>query len=247
MHRFGIRLSLIGAVGIALIGCREIGGSQVPSLPPGTLCTITTGATTISGTCTFPSPGAQVPPPGSVPPPSTQQVIRVNSPAVLGTVADPVFGTVGGYTQSLSSQVMAFAPGTQVMIANVSAPATGKTHTLNVLGTSSFPDPASTTLSKAASGGNTLTTGYASGDIVPGKLVGPVTLLQGTYYIGCAYHYPDGHRDVIVVQANATPGPQATPPPSATPLPVAPSPLVVPTPQPSTSWSKSNPSDPIAL
>jgi hypothetical protein len=162
---------------------------------------------------------------------------------VLGKIADPVFGTVGGYTQSFSSQVMAFAPGTQVMIANVSAPATGKTHTLNVLGTSSFPDPASTTLSKAASGGNALTTGYASGDIVPGNLVGPVTLLEGTYYIGCAYHYPDGHRDVIVVQANATPGPQGTPPPSVTPLPVAPSPLV---PQPSMSGSNSNPSNPNA-
>jgi hypothetical protein len=48
-----------------------------------------------------------------------------------------------------------------------------------------------------------------------------VTLVKaGTYEIGCAFHYAEGMRDVLVVKDGAKPGPQATPPsPKATPTP----------------------------
>lgn len=48
----GVAFSIIGAISVALIGCR--GNSQIPPLPPGTVCTITTGQASISGNCTLP-------------------------------------------------------------------------------------------------------------------------------------------------------------------------------------------------
>src|SRR5260370_32905124 len=54
----------------------------------------------------------------------------------IGVVNDPSFGTVGGYTQNVYSQTIAFAPGTVVTLRNLSAPTA---QTLNVLSTTSYP------------------------------------------------------------------------------------------------------------
>jgi plastocyanin len=122
------------------------------------------------------------------------------------------FGLVGGYTQQTYSQVLAFAPGTTITLKNLSS---NTVHTLNVLSTTAFPaQPA--TLSASASGGSNLASGFASGNIAAGATMQITLNTPGTYYIGCAYHYNDAAsmRDVIMVSANATPGPQATPQPS---------------------------------
>lgn len=128
----------------------------------------------------------------------------------IGTV-NSSFGVVGGYTQSTYSQVLAFAPGTTVTLKNLSS---NTVHTLNVLGTSGFP--ANPTLSTTASGGTDLAAGFASGNIPAGGTMTVTLNTPGTYYIGCAYHYHNSPsmRDVLMVSANATPGPQATPQPS---------------------------------
>lgn len=126
----------------------------------------------------------------------------------IGNVATPPYGTVGGYTQSTYSQVIAFPPGTTITLKNLS---TTDEHTLNVLSTSAFPvNPA---LSTGAAGGTTLAPGYQSGAIPPGGTVSVTLATAGTYYVGCGFHYNDADsmRDVIQVSANATPGPQATP------------------------------------
>lgn len=126
----------------------------------------------------------------------------------IGQVNDPRFGPVGGYTQTVYSQTIAFPPGTVVTLKNLSA---STDHTLNVLSTTSFP--ASPALSTSASGGNTLAAGYASGVVHGGGTLSLMLANAGTYYIGCAFHYNDAvsMRDVIQVSAAATPGPQATP------------------------------------
>jgi plastocyanin len=129
----------------------------------------------------------------------------------IGVVNDPSFGTVGGYTQNVYSQTVAFAPGTVVTLRNLSA---ATDHTLNVLSTTSFP--ASPSLPTTASGGSTLAAGFTSGTIHGGGTLSVTLATAGTYYIGCAYHYMDAvsMRDVIQVSTTATPGPQATPQPS---------------------------------
>lgn len=125
----------------------------------------------------------------------------------IGTVSTAPFGTIGGYTQSIYSQVIAFPPGTVITLKNLS---TTTPHTLNVLSTSSFP---ATNPSTTAAGGNTLAAGFASGTLAAGATMQITLATAGTYYIGCAYHYNDAQsmRGVILVSANATPGPQATP------------------------------------
>jgi plastocyanin len=130
---------------------------------------------------------------------------------LIGTVHTQ-FGTIGGYTQAVYSQVIAFPPGTTVTLKNLSA---GTQHTLNVLSTSSFP--ANPSLSTTPSGGNTLGSGYASGTINGGASTSVTLSNPGTYFIGCAFHYMQNPsmRGVIEVSASATPGPQATPPPSS--------------------------------
>jgi len=150
---------------------------------------------------------------GSTPPPVGANTIGVGLPSGMGTVTTAQFGVIGGYTQQTFSQVLAFAPGTQITIRNLSS---SVPHTLNVLSTSSFP--ANPALSTNASGGNQLGANYASGTIAPGGSVVVTLATAGTYYIGCAYHYPlsPSMRDVLIVSNSATPGPQATPAPGST-------------------------------
>jgi hypothetical protein len=153
---------------------------------------------------------------------STQQVVSLALPTTsIGSQINPTYGEIGGYTQSTYSQILGFAPGQQIMIRNGQA---GVPHTLGDTGASgSFPAVQPAALSFTGTGSKTLSSGWQSGTIAPGSLIGPITLSAGTYLIGCAYHYQsNGMRDVLVVAPNATPGPQATPPPSVpTPVPTS--------------------------
>ena len=154
-------------------------------------------------------------------PTAAPQVITMALPggSAIGQETDPTYGLIGGYTEAIYSQVLAFAPGAQVMIKNGQPTTSATPHTLNVLSQSSFP--ANPTLSITASGGNTLAAGFATGSVNAGSQVGPITLTAGTYYVGCGYHYlSNTMRTVLIVAANANPGPQATPVPADTPQPV---------------------------
>lgn len=157
---------------------------------------------------------------GPVPQPPGVQALVIGLALPSGTIGienDPVFGMVGGFTQQTYSQVLGFAPGANIKVQNLSSTTI---HTLNVLGTvtgaPSFPaNPALTTTASGTPG--MLDANFASGNIAPGASIGPLTLVAGTYYIGCAYHYTSNTmRSALVVSAAATPGPQATPLPAGT-------------------------------
>lgn len=136
-------------------------------------------------------------------------------PSALGTVKMKSWGNamVGGFTQSHYSQTLAFPPGTKITIHNLS-----KTdeHTFNVIqeiAGKSVHFPRNPTLDLTARGGHTIAVGYASGPIKPGHSVSVVLGKEGTYLIGCAFHYKSNNmRDILIVKAGAKPGPQATPP-----------------------------------
>jgi plastocyanin len=163
--------------------------------------------------------GGNPPPGGATPPHSTQQVVLIALPTSAMGYYKSGFGTIGGYTQTATSQVLGFSPGQQVMFMNAQTPGqNAPPHTLGDTGAPSFiPNPP---LSTTGSGGNTFAAHYQSGTIAPGQSIGPVTLTTGTYYIGCAYHYTSlGMRDVLIVAPNAQPGPEGTPPPGQTPPP----------------------------
>ncbi len=130
----------------------------------------------------------------------------------IGVEDDPVWGIVAGYTQEKTSQVLAFAPGSRITLQNLSSTTP---HTLNVIGIASTPPanfPQNPNLSFSASGNGMLGKGFASGTINPGGTVTVMLETPGIYLIGCAYHYVEFNmRDVIEVEATATPGPTASP------------------------------------
>lgn len=131
----------------------------------------------------------------------------------VGSIKSTVWkATLGGFTQIQRSQSLAFPPGTKITIRNLSK---SIAHTLDVVKVISGPPavfPSNPNLSIAAKGDGKLESGYASGPISPGKSVTVTLVKAGTYLIGCAFHYDEGMRDVIVVKDGAKPGPQATPP-----------------------------------
>ncbi len=131
----------------------------------------------------------------------------------VGTIKSSLWkATLGGFTQTSRSQSLAFPPGTKITIRNLSK---SIPHTLDVVKVISGPPavfPKNPNLSVPAKGGGKLATGYASGPIQPGKSVTVTLAKAGTYLIGCAFHYGEGMRDVLVVKTGAKPGPQATPP-----------------------------------
>ncbi|HMF28043.1 MAG TPA: SCO family protein, partial [Candidatus Cybelea sp.] len=131
----------------------------------------------------------------------------------IGVEDDPVWGTVGGYTQQQTSQVLAFPPNTTVTITNLSTG--GVPHTLNVIAQTNGPPPKwprSPSLSFSPSGNGVLGTNYASGTINAGQSVKVKLSNPGIYLIGCAFHYASNQmRGVIQVVAGATPGPTASP------------------------------------
>jgi len=133
----------------------------------------------------------------------------------IGTVYDSYWqATFGHFSQQQFSQALGFPPGTKLTIKNIS---TSEEHTLNVVGEIDGP-PAKfrrhPILSFIPSGGK-LRKGYASGPIPIGGSITVTLGRPGIYLIACAYHYKLGMKDVLVVAANATPGPQGTgtPPP----------------------------------
>jgi plastocyanin len=165
------------------------------------------------GSVSPPSNGGGGSTPGPAPTGVAAMTIGLAAPSgPIGSVNTAPFGVVGGYTQQTYSQVLAFAPGTQITIKNL---ASAGPHTLNVLSMSSFP--ASPTLDSTSSNSTSLDASYRSGTINPGASVTVTLSNPGTYYIGCAFHYFDAvsMRDVLIVSASATPGPQATPQPSS--------------------------------
>ncbi|MBV9718924.1 MAG: SCO family protein [Candidatus Eremiobacteraeota bacterium] len=152
---------------------------------------------------------------GTSPSPLPTNAIGVAIPnQKIGVENDPVWGTIGGYTEEATSQVLAFPPGAQITIKNLSSTTP---HTLNVIGKRSGPPPnfpPSPSLSFSPSGNGVLGTNYASGTINPGASVTVTLSNPGIYLIGCAFHYiSNAMRDVIQVVAGATPGPTASPGP----------------------------------
>ncbi|MFY9718353.1 MAG: hypothetical protein WAK16_01805 [Candidatus Cybelea sp.] len=131
----------------------------------------------------------------------------------LGTVDDTFWSaTLGGFTQQTYSQALGFPPGTKITLTNISK---DYQHTLDVVAKikgapAKFPQ--NPTLSTMAHGNGILGKGYASGVLDPGKSVTLTLANKGIYLIGCAFHYGEGMRTVLVVKRRATPGPQATPP-----------------------------------
>jgi len=131
----------------------------------------------------------------------------------LGTINDKHWkATLGGFTQTSFSQALGFPTGTQITLENLS---NNISHTMDVVkkikrGPAKFPSNPS--LPTGARGGGVLGPKFASGILSPGKSVSVSLSKPGIYLFGCAFHYQEGMRDVIVVKAKATPGPQATPP-----------------------------------
>jgi cytochrome oxidase Cu insertion factor (SCO1/SenC/PrrC family) len=152
---------------------------------------------------------------GGSPSPLPSGAIGIGIPTgKIGVENDPTWGTVSGYTQGQTSQVMAFAPGVKIMLQNLS---TTTPHTLNVVGTTKGPPPhfpQNPSLSFSPAGNGVLGANYASGSLNPGATVSVTLSNPGIYLIGCAYHYVEFNmRDVIQVVAGATPGPTASPGP----------------------------------
>jgi protein SCO1 len=132
----------------------------------------------------------------------------------IGVVNDPVWGTVSGYTQEKTSQILAFPPGATVTIENLSSTTP---HTLNVIGTTNGPPPkwpSNPSLTFSPRGNGILGANFATGTLNPGSSVKVKLSNPGIYLIGCAYHYIGFNmRDVIQVVAGASPGPTASPGP----------------------------------
>jgi protein SCO1 len=132
----------------------------------------------------------------------------------IGVENDPVWGTVSGFTQEKTSQVLAFPPGATVTLQNLSSV---DSHTLNVIATTNGPPakwPSNPSFNFSPSGNGVLGPKYASGVLNPGASVKVKLSNPGIYLIGCAIHYVQyAMRDVIEVMASATPGPTASPGP----------------------------------
>jgi plastocyanin len=130
----------------------------------------------------------------------------------VGTVDDTYWkATLGGFTQSKYAQALGFPPGTKLTLMNLSADIT---HTLDYVKKIKKPPanfPNNPNLPVTASGGK-FGKGYASGPISPGKSVTIMLAKAGIYLIGCAFHYGEGMHTVLVINKNATPGPEGTPP-----------------------------------
>lgn len=131
----------------------------------------------------------------------------------LGSIMDPHWkATVGGFTQTTYSQVLGFPPGTKLTLENLSKTIS---HTLDEVKKIKKPPanfPSNPSLTTSARGNGVFGKGYASGVLTPGKSVSLTLSHAGVYLFGCAFHYGEGMRDVIVIKPGATPGPEATPP-----------------------------------
>lgn len=155
------------------------------------------GSTTVNG------PGPQ---PSNSAVPAVQIVLFAKN---VGSVNDITFGTVQGFSQQTYSQVLGMTPGQQIMLTN----GDNVTHTFNVYSTYPTPPPPGGHLDTTPSGTTILDAGYRSGPISPGASVGPLTVTStlGNLFIACAFHFgSNGMQDGLIVNVNATPGPQAS-------------------------------------
>jgi len=146
----------------------------------------------------------------------------------VGTADHKPWGKVGGFTQTQRAQTLAFPPGTTITIRNLSKT---NEHTFNFVKAVDGPPahfPVNVNLSIPAHGKGVFGPGYASGPLAPGASVKVKLTKEGTYLIGCAFHYADGMQDVIVIKDQKKPGPEGTPipaptaAPTATPMPTSP-------------------------
>lgn len=119
---------------------------------------------------------------------------------------------MSGYTQSATSQVLAYPPGAKITVKNLSQ---STPHTLSVVGTATGPParfPQNPSISFSPSGNGALGPKYSSGTLNGGDSVTLTLSTPGIYLIGCAFHYIEFNmRDVIQVSTSATPGPTASP------------------------------------
>lgn len=131
----------------------------------------------------------------------------------LGTINDSFWSaTLGGFTQQKFSQALGFSPGTKITLTNISK---NISHTLDEVKKIKGPPasfPSNPNLPTMAQGNGVMQKGYASGVLSPGHSVTLTLSKRGIYLIGCAFHYGEGMRTVLVVERHATPGPEATPP-----------------------------------
>ncbi len=183
---------------------------RAPLVSLGLLC-VAVAACTNGGGLTSVGAG----PGGGSPSPLPSSAIGVGLPTgEIGVENDPVWGSVSGYTQQQTSQVLAFAPGAKITIKNLSSTTP---HTLNVLAQTNGPPPnwpKNPSLTFSPRGNGVLGASYASGSLNPGSSVTVKLTNPGIYLVGCAYHYVEFNmRDVIEVVAGATPGPTASPGP----------------------------------
>ncbi|MBV8531893.1 MAG: hypothetical protein JO104_11280, partial [Candidatus Eremiobacteraeota bacterium] len=72
------------------------------------------------------------------PPPSSKGIGIGIPTGKIGVENDPTWGTISGYTQNKTSQVLAFPPGAKITITNLSS---NTPHTLNVIAQASAPPP----------------------------------------------------------------------------------------------------------
>jgi plastocyanin len=200
---FAVALAIVG---ITLVACGGRGGGS--SIMP-------SGASTY----TLPGMGSDLVLTATLPKHTIGEELPVEG---LGSIHSNKWkAKLGGFTQEERSQSLAFPPGTKITIRNLSK---YDTHTLNVVKVISGAPavfPKNPNLSKSAKGDGKLEAGYASGKIEPGKSVTVTLAKAGIYLIGCAYHYSQGMRDVLVVKKDARPGPQATPSPKTTAPPTS--------------------------
>ena len=140
--------------------------------------------------------------------------------AGLGTYNSPFWkATVGGFTQQQYSETLGFPPGTKITLRNLSKTTP---HTMNVIMEIKGPPakfPKNPSLPTSPNGHGIFGAGFRSGIIQPGKSVTITLSKEGSYLIGCAFHYSLGMRDVVVVKKGAKPGQEASPPPKATSSP----------------------------
>lgn len=151
----------------------------------------------------------------------------------VGSLRDATWhAVIGGFTQRRYAQVLAFPPGTRVTVRNLSKTTPHTLDVVEVIRRAPARFPSAPNLSVAAAGQGILGKGYASGIIQPGKSVTVLLKRPGIYLIGCAFHYGEGMRDVLIVDKNAKPGPEATPAPVSDPTPTN-GPTSAPSSQPS--------------
>ncbi len=152
------------------------------------------------------SNGGGNPPPAASPTPGP--VVHINFFGNgNGSIDTPPFNLVSGFTQQAHAQVMAFAPGEQIIVTNNDT----TEHTINVFSTA-YPTPGPQSTAAAPNGG-VFGQGYQSGLLQPGQSTSMLTVTNapGNLFVICGIHFSSGMQDGVIVQVGATPGPEATP------------------------------------